>query len=183
MRGFILSFLFGLSIVLIGCSTQASAGLLVGKNQVSVQKASQWKLISANSGQATTLWPDSTVAYRKVQLSNVIATGSIYTATILCKQDSLGTLQMRVQLDPQKHSIKKLQLLYFGNSSKHKVKQIGDGVGHYDQENQRYYFNVAYQTISELPGNRRFFSDLYEIKGWISTETTTATLQPITLAP
>ncbi|TGE04902.1 hypothetical protein [Hymenobacter fodinae] len=182
MRELITSLLVTGSIALLGCSAHPSASLSAGKELVGTQDAVQWQLISADSDQAKMLGPDPTVAYQEVQLSDVVATNSAYTATIRCNQDSLGTLRLQVQLDHQRLTIKKLQLLYAGNSRKYKVNQIGDGVGHYDATDQRYYFTVAYQTISELPQNMRYGSGLYQINGWISTETTTAGLQPISLA-
>ncbi|TGD77136.1 hypothetical protein [Hymenobacter wooponensis] len=182
MREFITMLLLAVSILFAGCSTRPTAGVPVGNEQNSAHEAVQWELISADSGQTITLGPDPTLVYREVQLSNVVAGSSAYSAFMLCNQDSLGTLHLLVQLDTQRHSIKKLELLYIGNTPKHKLKQIGDGVGHYDAKDQRYYFDVAYQTISELPENIRFFSSLYQINGWISTETATAGLQPLRIA-
>jgi hypothetical protein len=182
MRELIITLLVTGSIALLGCSVHPSAGLPVGKEQAGTQDAAQFDLISADSGQAKMLGPDPTVAYQEVQLSDVVVTNSAYAATIRCNQDSLGTLRLQAQLDPQRHTIKKLQLLYASNSPKYKVNQIGDGVGHYDSTDQRYYFTVAYQTISELPQNMRYASSILQINGWISTETTTAGLQPISLA-
>jgi hypothetical protein len=120
--------------------------------------------------------------YLPAKLKDVVASPTSYSAILLCLPDSGIKLSVQVQLKLQRHAIEKLTILYARTDSKLNVKQIGNGVGHYDPKTQRYYFNVAYQVISELPDNRHYFSEPYEIAGWVSPQTSTAGVQPIGLA-
>ncbi|GAA3943662.1 hypothetical protein [Hymenobacter algoricola] len=71
----------------------------------------------------------------------------------------------------------KLSLAYAMASPKQTAKQVGQGTGHYDPKDQRYYFTTYYQVITQLPSNQTFYSGLHPVYGWISTRTNTIGLQ------
>ncbi|QDA61882.1 hypothetical protein [Hymenobacter jejuensis] len=141
--------------------------------------ATEPKLIATNSGEAEPLSPDPNLPYQEVKPEVLATMPTNYTAILPCTRDSAGQLSVQIQLNPHKQSIEKITVLYAGTSSKRTLKQIGNGVGHFDPKTQRYYFNAAYQTITELTGHLRNFSDLHEINGWVSAQNNTAGLQPI----
>ncbi|OUJ74924.1 hypothetical protein BXP70_09260 [Hymenobacter crusticola] len=95
------------------------------------------------------------------------------------KKTPNGMLSLRVELNPRKHSIEKLTLLHTRQNQLHTVKQIGNGVGHYDATNQRYYVNVAYQEILEFSDRLNYNSYLQEIDCWVSTQTNTAAIRHV----
>jgi hypothetical protein len=173
------------------CSFNTSApSVSKGKKQTEVATAESTQFSAATegfyieqSGQAESVDPDPNVPYQEVKLSDIdVAQSSTgYTAFFPCKRDSTGTLYLRIELKPEKHSIQKLSLAYAGANSKKNLKQLGNGIGHYDPKTQRYYFSVLYQLISELPNNLTYHSKEYPVHGWVSTHTNTVGLQPIKL--
>lgn len=121
-------------------------------------------------------------SYQPVRLRNVATATGRYAAVVPCPRDTAGEISLQIVLQTQRHTLEALTLLYAGTNATRKLNQLGNGVGYYHPATQRYYFSVAYQTISELPGNRRFSSEPYEINGWISTDTNTAGVLPTRLA-
>ena len=114
-------------------------------------------------------------------MTDVVAQPTQYTSRLICKRDSAGVLFLEVRLNPRQHSLEKLNLVYAGASQKHKLQQPGEGTGHYDAKTERYYFTTFYQTISELPGGLRYYSDQYPVHGWICAQTNTAAIQLVKL--
>ncbi|WP_157807401.1 hypothetical protein [Hymenobacter chitinivorans] len=100
-----------------------------------------------------------------------------YSASVVCKRDSLGAMILEMKLNPSRHSIEKVSLAFGMARPKQKAQQIGGGVGHYDAEKQRYYFSVYYQVVTQLANNQILYSDLYPVHGWVSTRTNTLGLQ------
>lgn len=121
-------------------------------------------------------------AYQPVALQEVAASDTSYSALVPCPRDSAGALSVQIRLQPQRQSIEKLTLLYAGTSPTRKIKQIGNGIGNYNPKTRRYHFNLAYQTITELPNHMRRYSELYEIHLLVSTETNSASILRIRLA-
>jgi hypothetical protein len=127
--------------------------------------------------EAEMLVPDPSTPYQDVKMMDVDNQLGSYAAIIPVKRTPNGMLSLRVELNPRKHSIEKLTLLHARQNQLHTVKQIGNGIGHYDATNQRYYVNVAYQEILEFSDRLNYNSDLQEINCWVSTESNTAAIQ------
>ncbi|MCB2377127.1 hypothetical protein LGH70_06010 [Hymenobacter sp. BT635] len=142
---------------------------------------------STASSPETTLYkddssdPDPRVPYQGVEMAPVAAQPTQYIARLTCKRDSTQALYLQMHLNPQQHSLQKLALVYVGTNPKHRLKQVGEGTGHYDAKTERYYFTTFYQTISELPGGMYYNSDVRPIHGWVSPHSNTAALQPLKL--
>lgn len=192
MRTFPTLFLLtSLGLAFSGCSfntsapsvsrTESQTGLAT-VNTTEIPTGSS-QVVLSQSGQAKSIAPDPNLPYREVKLSDadVVQSATGYAASLPCKRDSTGTLYLQIELKPEEHSIQKLSLAYAGTNPKKKLKQLGNGIGHYDPKTQRYYFSVLYQIISELPNNLTYHSEEYPVYGWVSTQTNTVGLQPIKL--
>ncbi|TGE28467.1 hypothetical protein [Hymenobacter metallicola] len=132
---------------------------------------------TVSAGQAESLDPDPNKPYREMAIQPIAAEPANYTASVICRRDSVGTLLLEMKLNPAQRSIEKLSLAYGLRNSGQKAKQIGQGTGHYDSTSQRYYFSTFYQIITQLPNQQRVYSDLYPVHGWVSTSTNTVGLQ------
>ena len=179
-----------LGVVLTQCHSEPSTALVsTVQDQASVVGSSnKWSFIgpwmvgsSGENDEFEALVPDLSMPYQDVKLMNVESQTASYTALIPVKKTSNGMLSLRVELNPRKHSIEKLTLLHARQYQMQAIKQIGNGVGHYNAINQRYYVNVACQEILELPDRLNYSSDLQEINCWVSTENNTAAIQYVKL--
>ncbi|WP_324678842.1 hypothetical protein [Hymenobacter sp. GOD-10R] len=179
-----------LGLTLMQCSSEPSKTSTIKEPASAVDSAAKdpsvgsWQVEpdSANKTQGYevgTLNPDSNAPYQDVKLMNVERQIASYTALIPIQETPSGKISLQVELNPQKHSIKKLTLLYARQNQWHTIKQIGNGVGHYNTTKQRYYVNVAYQEVLELPDKLQSSSDLREVNCWVSTQTNTAGIQHI----
>jgi hypothetical protein len=133
--------------------------------------------ITVYTQQAESFDPNPNKPYHEMGIWPIAAEPTNYSAAILWKRDSLGTLLLEMKLNPSQHSIQKLSLAYVLPNPKQTAKQIGEGTGHYDPTSQRYYFSTFYQVITHLPNKQVFYSDLYPVHGWLSTRTNTIGLQ------
>lgn len=157
-----------------GCGSTSSRSNITRKADPAAAALAQINQLPSDTmqfGKAESFEPDSTIAYQQVKPISVLDSPNGYVAVLACKRDSTGSLFLQIELDPERHAIEKLALQYAGASPKRILKQIGNGIGHYEPKTQRYYFSVLYQIISELPDKRRNFSELYPVHGWISTQT------------
>ena len=174
-----------LGVVLTRCHSEPStAPVSTVQDQASVVGSSNnWSFIVpwGENNEFETLVSDPSTPYQDVKLMSVESQTASYTAIIPVKKTSNGMLSLRVELNPRKHSIEKLTLLHARQYQMQAIKQIGNGVGHFNAINQRYYVNVACQEILELPDRLNYSSDLQEINCWVSTENNTAAIQYVKL--
>jgi len=181
-----------LGLVLIQCHSEPSTTpISTVENQTSVVKSSNkepsagsWQDERVNKGkeaqqESKMLVPDPSTPYQDVKPMAVESHIDTYTAILPIQTTPSGTLSLQVKLNPQKHSIEKLTLLYARQNQRHAINQIGNGVGHYNAENQRYYVNVAYQEVLDLSDKLKYSGDLQEVDCWVSIQTNTAAIKHV----
>jgi hypothetical protein len=99
---------------------------------------------------------------------------TVYAATLPVLNDPDGSLRIRIQVNPQAHTLEKITVLSTPHQATVSYKQVGEGVGKYEPTTGHYYFLTAYQKIRQLPAGLTDYGSLQEIGGWVKPGAATA---------
>jgi hypothetical protein len=97
-----------------------------------------------------------------------------YAATLPVVRDKDGRIGITVTVNPQTHSVQKLEALFASLNEAVTYRQIGEGIGRYDARTGRYYFSTIYQTIRKLPNGYTDNGAGRVITGWVIPGTSQA---------
>lgn len=156
------------SVSLSGCTTPTA------ESSSAVAPADAPAHSSASSGIATSGVPGPDPNYRQVQAEDILSEDTVYAATLPALNDADGAIQVRVAVNPQAHTLEKINLFFVPRQSAVIYKQVGQGIGKYEPTTGHYYFDASYQKIRKLGYGRTDYGTIQEIGGWVKPGSATA---------
>jgi hypothetical protein len=127
-----------------------------------------------STGSARVGIPGPDAAHQRVQAEDIMSGDTVYAATLPVLNDPDGSLRIRIQVNPQAHTLEKITVLSTPHQATVSYKQVGEGVGKYEPTTGHYYFLTAYQKIRQLPAGLTDYGSLQEIGGWVKPGAATA---------
>lgn len=163
---------FASLLLLVSCLSAHYAQAQTG----SVVKASSAAApgVSYSSGKASIIPLGPSPNQRPVKPEQLMQTPAYYAATLPVLRDKDGQIDITVIVNPQTHSVQKLNALLAPLDKAVTYRQIGEGIGRYDAATGRYYFSTIYQTIRKLPNGYTDNGPGRVITGWIKPDTSQA---------
>ena len=119
------------------------------------------------TGIGTVYVPGPDPTHRRVQVADILSGDTVYAATLPVLNDADGSIRIRITVNPQTHTLKKITVLSTPHQSTVTYKQVGAGVGKYEPTTGHYYFSTVYQKIRKLTAGRTDNGSLQEIGGWV----------------
>jgi hypothetical protein len=111
---------------------------------------------------------------RLVKPEYIIQEPTYYLVTLPVLRDKDGQISLTVVVNPQTHSVQKLDALLVPLNEAVTYRQIGKGASRYDAPTGRYYFNTIYQTSRKLPNGYTDNGSGRVITGWVKPGTSQA---------
>ncbi|TVT43377.1 hypothetical protein FNT36_04630 [Hymenobacter setariae] len=111
---------------------------------------------------------------RLVKPERVFQGPAHYAATLPVRRNKEGRIGITVAVNPQAHSVQKLDALLLPLDAAVTYRQLGQGIGRYDAPTGRYYFSAVYQTIRKLPNGYINYDPGRVITGWVKPGTSQA---------
>ncbi len=108
---------------------------------------------------------------RRVLPEDVVAADTAYAVTLPVLNEADGTIRLRVGVNPRAHTLEKISVLFVPHASGVTYRQLGQGVGKYDAQTGRYYFNAGYQKVRKLDNGLTHSGDFQDINGWVNPGT------------
>jgi len=109
-----------------------------------------------------------------VKPEHVLQGSGYYAATLPVLHDKDGIISITVTVNPQTHSVQKLDAILAPLNQAVTYRQIGNGIGRYDAPTGRYYFSIAYQKIRQLSADSTNRGTLRQITGWVKSDASQA---------
>ena len=157
-------------LVLVFCSAASYA-----QGQTSAAANANAELgTSSVHGTAYTIPLGPTPQQRQVKPEHLLQQPTYYLATLPVLRDKDGRISITVIVNPQTHSVQKLETLLTPLNKAVTYRQLGEGTGRYDTATGRYYFSTVYQTIRQLPNGWTDNGPGRVITGWVKPGTSQA---------